>query len=140
MEYKKLDNHIIVRLDPNDEICKSLLLVCEKENILLGTITGLGAVNKFTVGVFDITKKQYFANNFEGTFEIVSLIGNITQKDNKPYLHIHFSAGNEKGQVYGGHLNNAVISATAEIFINIISSQTISRTFDNNIGLNLLKF
>ena len=140
MEYKRVNNNIVVRLDPNDEICQSLQFICKTENVLAGKISGLGAVNHFVVGVFDVYKKEYFSNTFDGLFEIVSLTGNISKKNNLPYLHIHLSAGNEKGEVFGGHLNEAIISATCEIFIDVLPDFNLDRTFDDSIGLNLLKF
>ena len=55
------------------------------------------------------------------------------------YTHIHMSAGNEKGEVFGGHLNRAVVSATCEMVINIIDGK-IDRKFNQDIGLNLFQF
>ena len=55
------------------------------------------------------------------------------------YTHIHMSAGNEKGEVFGGHLNRAIVSATCEMFIEIIDGE-VDRYFDEEIGLNLFKF
>ena len=49
------------------------------------------------------------------------------------------SAGNENGEVFGGHLNKAIISATCEMVINIIDGK-IDRKFNEEIGLNLLEF
>ena len=59
--------------------------------------------------------------------------------DGEYYSHIHFSAGNENGEVFGGHLNKAVVSATCEMIINIIDG-VVDRKFDEDIGLNLFKF
>lgn len=45
----------------------------------------------------------------------------------------------DKGEVFGGHLNRAIVSATCEIIINIIDGK-VDRYFDKEIGLNLFKF
>ena len=55
------------------------------------------------------------------------------------YTHVHMSAGNEKGEVFGGHLNRAVISATCEMIITLVDGN-VDRYRDENIGLNLFKF
>lgn len=83
--------------------------------------------------------KKYYSNSFKGDFEIVSLTGTINTMNNEFYCHIHMSAGNEKGETYGGHLNRAIVSATCEMIINIIEGR-VDRYFDEEIGLNLFKF
>lgn len=139
MEYRKFENTLIVRLDPDEEICEQLLLLAQKERITLASLNGLGAVKAFTVGVFNTETKEYLANTFEGPYEIVSLTGTLTTKDGVPYLHAHFAAGDDKGRVSGGHLNRAVISATAEIVLTLIPG-TVERKFSEQIGLNLFDF
>lgn len=52
---------------------------------------------------------------------------------------MHMSAGNDKGEVFGGHLNRAVVSATCEMVVNILEG-TVDRYYDEQIGLNLLRF
>jgi predicted DNA-binding protein with PD1-like motif len=139
MEYKLFGDTIIMRLDPEEEICEQLTALAAKENIMLAEISGLGAVKDFTTGVFDPVKKEYFANHFQGTFEIVSLCGTLTRKEGTPYLHVHMSAGDDKGNVFGGHLNRAVISATAELVIRVIEGK-VDRHMSEKVGLNLLSF
>lgn len=139
MEYKKFENAYVVRLDPGDEICESLLAIAAQENIALASISGIGAVNKINIGVFDTTTKTYHANKFEGTFEIVSLLGTLSQMNGKPYLHVHMSVGDMEGKMLGGHLTSAVISATAEIVLQLIPGN-VDRVFNEEIGLNVFKF
>lgn len=84
-------------------------------------------------------KEKYYSNEFKGNFKIVSLTGTINTMNNEFYIHIHMSAGNDKGEVFGGHLNRAIVSATCEMVINIIDGN-VDRIHDENIGLNLFKF
>ena len=59
--------------------------------------------------------------------------------DSKPYIHLHMSAGDEKGAVYGGHLNKAVVSATCEMVITVIEGR-VDRKFNEEAGINLFEF
>lgn len=139
MEYRKFDSTIIARIDKGEEILEKVKKIALKENIKLASISALGAVNDFTVGVFKTDEKKYYSNSFQGYFEITSLTGTINTMNGEFYTHIHMSAGNEKGEVFGGHLNRAVVSATCEMVITIIDG-SVDRYFDEEIGLNLFKF
>ena len=110
-----------------------------EEDIKLGTVQALGAISRFTAGVFHTEQKQYASNVFEGAFEIVSLAGTINTMNDKFYCHLHISAGNEKGEVFGGHLNRAIVSATCEMVITLIDGR-VDRAFDEETGLNLFRF
>ncbi len=136
MKYKKFNNTIVARIDKDEEILEKIKQIALKENIKLASVSALGATNDFTVGVFKVEEKKYYSNNFKGNFEIVSLTGTINTMNNEFYTHIHMSAGNDKGEVFGGHLNRAIVSATCEMIINIIDG-TVDRYFDEEIGLNL---
>lgn len=139
MEYKRFENTIVARIDKGEEILEQIKTIALKENIKLAAVSALGAVNDFTVGVFKTAQKEYRSNSFSGDFEIVSLTGTINTMDNEFYCHLHMSAGNEKGEVFGGHLNRAVVSATCETVITEINGR-VDRHFDENIGLNLFEF
>ena len=89
--------------------------------------------------MFKTAEKQYKANSFSGDYEIVSLGGTVTTKDGEFYAHLHMSAGDGEGKVFGGHLNRAVVSATCEMVITIING-TVEREFNDTVGLNLFKF
>lgn len=139
MEYRRFKDTIIARIDKGEEILEQVKAIALKEQIRLAHVQALGAVNQFTVGVFKTQEKEYLANDFEGSYEIVSLTGTINTMDGAFYCHLHMSAGNDKGEVFGGHLNRAVVSATCEMVITLVDS-TVDRAFDEEIGLNLFKF
>lgn len=130
---------MIARIDKSEEILETIEKIALQENITLASVNALGAVHSFTVGVFNTDEKKYYANSFEGNFEIVSLTGTINTMNDKFYCHIHMSAGNDRGEVFGGHLNSAIVSATCEMVIQIIDGK-VDRYFDEEIGLNLFRF
>ena len=140
MEYKRQRNTVIVRVDKGEDIIKELLGLSEKENILFASVSGLGAVNDIELGIFDTSEKRYHSKRFTGDFEITSLVGTLSRKDKKPYIHVHMSVGNViTNEFVGGHLNKAIVGATAEIVLNVVDV-VVEREFVEEIGLNLFKF
>ncbi|WP_461812965.1 PPC domain-containing DNA-binding protein [Faecalimonas sp.] len=139
MEYRRIKNTIIARIDKNEEILEQVKILALEENIQLASVQALGAIKDFTVGALQTKEKEYKSNRFQGDFEIVSLIGTINTMNSEFYTHLHLSAGNERGEVFGGHLNRAIVSATCEMVIQIIDGQ-VDRKFDGDTGLNLFNF
>mgnify|MGYP002988406364 CR=1 FL=1 len=152
MEYKKFNNQYVIRIDKGEEICAKLKEVAQKENIKLASIqalgainiklaylTGIGAAGKVTAGVFDTKEKVFKGHTWEGDLEIVSIGGNINTMNGETYTHFHISVADEAGNVYGGHLTEAVISGTGELVLTEIEG-TVDRKFDEEIGLNLFEF
>ena len=139
MEYRRFGNTIVARIDRGEEILAAVREIAGAEHIQLASVSALGATNDFTVGVYSVDEKQYHANDFKGNFEIVSLTGTINTMDGEFYTHLHMSTGNEKGQVFGGHLNRAVVSAVCEMVITVIDG-VVDRRFSEEIGLNLFRF
>ena len=139
MEYRRFGNTIVARIDRGEEILAAVREIAGTEHIQLASVSALGATNDFTVGVYNVDEKQYHANDFKGNFEIVSLTGTINTMDGEFYTHLHMSAGDEKGHVFGGHLNRAVVSAVCEMVITVIDG-VVDRRFSEEIGLNLFRF
>lgn len=139
MEYRRFGDTYIVRMDPGEEILKELKVFAEKEGVKLASVTALGAVKDFTVGVFDTNAKVYKSNRFQGVYEIVSLVGSINTMNDAFYCHLHMCAADQEGHAFGGHLNEAVISATCEMVVTCLPGRT-DRVFSEEVGLNLISF
>ncbi|MBQ3653215.1 MAG: DNA-binding protein [Synergistaceae bacterium] len=145
MQFRRFGNKYFVRMDKGEEILTSLKKFCGQERITLAEVKALGAVDDFTVGLFDVAEKKFHANHYEFPAEIVSLWGTITTKDGEYYAHIHMSAGDSQGRVFGGHLNNARVSATCEMIVDDLSEGStngfvVERKFSEEVGLNLFEF
>ena len=140
MDYKVFeDGTIALRLDPGEEICESLLALAEKEKIRAATVYGLGATDDAVIGILDLNDKEYKTRPLKEPMEITMLVGNLSRKDGEAYLHAHINLGRTDGTVLGGHLNRAVISVTAEIFIRPLSG-IIDRKANESMGINQMIF
>ena len=139
MEYTRYGSKILVRLDPGEEVVAGVAEVCKKESVRLGVVSGIGAVNRAKVGLFKPDTKEYYSTVLEEPFEILALTGNVSEMNNELYLHLHITLADIKHNAFGGHLNEATVSATAEIWIDIAEG-TMDRAFSDTVGLNLLKF
>ena len=139
MEYRVFEDTILVRLDKGDKIAESLLCIAEREHVTLASVSGIGATDNLEVGVFDLEKSCYNHFAFAGNHEINSLAGNLTTMDGKPYLHLHITATGADGKVVGGHLFEATISLTAEIFLHLAGGK-VDRKFDPTLGINRMTF
>ncbi len=103
MEYKKIDNdHYVIRIQKGEEVLEQLKLFSDKENVLAGEITGIGASNKVEIGLFNTTTKEYKTTVKEGMFEVTSLLGNISRKDGEVYLHCHINFSDASLNTFGG--------------------------------------
>lgn len=138
MQYKQFNNKVIVRIDKGEELVESLKTLCKTLDIKLGSIQGIGATDKVTVGLMNTKTQKYQSKEFTGDHEIAPLIGNITRMNGEVYLHLHVTICNVEHKALGGHLSSAVISATFEGIIDIIDGQ-VNREHNPEVGLNLLK-
>jgi predicted DNA-binding protein with PD1-like motif len=124
----------IVRLDAGEKIVETLKGLCERDAIGAGFFSGLGAVGEAEIGRFDPESNDYTWVRLSGPYEIVSLYGNITVADGKPFIHAHIALGDDTFAVRGGHLKEAVVSVTCEITLTRFKDD-IGRTKDGATGL-----
>jgi len=136
MNYKRINNRILLSLQKNDKIFESINEVVNEENLKCGLITGIGAIKNVILGAYPSKIKKYIKKTFNGEYELTNLSGNISLKEGKPFIHIHINMSDEECQAYGGHLFSANIAVTGEIIIDIID-YNLYREESEEIGLYL---
>jgi len=129
-------NLIFVNLEPNDQVIKSLTKIAEELKLTSGWISGIGAIKRASIGMFDIEKKEYNKKDFLDEYELVSFEGNISMKEGKPFIHAHIVFSDKNYLVYAGHLFETVITAAGEFVIHK-STSNIKRIMNNTVGLPL---
>ncbi len=126
-----------IRLDAGEKIIESLGSLCEQDKITAGFLNGLGAVREAELGWFDGEAKEHRILRVQEPCEIISLYGNVSVLDGHPFLHCHIALGGRAFGVRGGHLREAVVSATCEITLTRFFDE-IGRKKDDATGLFLL--
>ena len=139
MKHQRFKDKVVVRIDKGEEIIASLKAVCKEQQIKTGSILGIGAVGKITIGLLNTNTKLYHSMELVGDHELAPIVGNITTKNGEPYLHLHANVCNADQTSLGGHVSAAVVSVTCEIIIDVIEG-TIERTYDSDMGINLFEF
>lgn len=137
-KYKHSGNTYILSLDNHVEITAALVAFCEEKGIRSGKIEGLGAVSEATFRYLDPTTMKYVDKTFQEQMELTSVVGNISTKDGKAYLHIHITASRSDYTCVGGHLLTARINGACELFITDLGVE-VERYLDGETGINLYK-
>lgn len=139
MQYRKSGNTYLVRFDLGEDIVENLKKLCEEEKILLGRVEAIGATDHAVIGVYDLNTREYHPETIREFMEIVSLNGNITAMDGKPYIHLHAALADQRHTVHGGHVIEMRVGATCEMFVTVFDG-AVGRRKDESLGINLWSF
>ena len=139
MNYRKEnDGSYLLRLEIGDEIIESLKIFALSEGLCGAIFEGIGAVDRASVGYFDLEKHDYSRAEIIGQREVLSLKGNIAvDSEGEPIVHAHIILGDAKMNCAGGHLFSGRISVTGEIFVR--PCEKILRSHNDATGLKLWK-
>lgn len=138
--FEDANNRYIVSLDNHMELMAGITSFCRFRGIRCGQVSGIGAVSEATFRMYDPATKQYVDKTFTEQMEITNLTGNISEKDGKPYLHVHITASRRDYTCVGGHLLDAKISGACELTVDSYPSLKPGRRADEETGLNLYRF
>jgi hypothetical protein len=134
---------LILRLDRKDVLHDRILAVCQERGVRCCAVRGLGAFEEVELVEYDQQKKVYKATQtFRAAMELLSLQGNVSEKDGQPFLHLHAVVSREREdqvrriEVLGGHLVRAVVFA-AELTLDCYDDIRLHRLPDEPTGLGL---
>lgn len=129
---------IIGALEKGTDLYNGILRVAQENNITMGRVTGIGAVQQAKLAYYDQKLMKYYDIEIPEPMEIVSLYGNISIKDGQPFVHAHVVLSDEKGNGKGGHLLPGGTPVFAcEITLEEFDGPELVRGFDAQSGLAL---
>lgn len=127
----------ILVFDEDDDVLPILTAFARDHHIRGGRIIGLGGFREVTLGYFDMDRKEYVPIPFSEQVEVMSPVGNIAQQAGETKLHVHAVIGRRDGTAHGGHLMEARVRPTLELFVTD-SGAPLERARDAKTGLPLL--
>ena len=137
MNYKVDGQTIILVLEQGEDIVEQVTAIAQQQNGKFGTVSGIGACQGVELNFYNLETQTYEKRAVKEPLELISLLGNISHVDDKPFAHLHATFGTNQYQTLSGHLTKAIVSATAEIVITM-TNVDINRKHNSKIGLNLL--
>jgi predicted DNA-binding protein with PD1-like motif len=138
MDYKASKDSFLIRLYKDENVFEALGKFATEAKVTCGTFNGIGALKNCELGFYHLDQKHYDRKMFPEEAELLSLVGNLSLLDNKPFLHIHTVLGASDFSTYGGHLFSADVAVTAEIIFRPLDLE-IHRGHEEDIGLSLLQ-
>jgi predicted DNA-binding protein with PD1-like motif len=134
----KLSRVIVERFSTGDDILERLNDLARNNQISAGSFTAIGAAQKAILGYY-VGEGQHSPISVQGPLEIVSCVGNVSIKDNRPFVHAHITLSDKEGKAYGGHLMpGTTVGATFEVTLSVYDEMKLVRKLDQITKLPLL--
>lgn len=129
-----------VILDEGEELAASLDAFARHTGLDAASFTGIGAIERGTLGFFDPVARDYTPIGVERQSEVVSLLGDITRSADATVertVHGHMVVADALGRTTGGHLLEAYVRPTLELIVSETPAN-LQRTYDPERGLALI--
>jgi predicted DNA-binding protein with PD1-like motif len=137
MKWKKIEDGYLLKPDVGEEVVAAVTGLAAEVGLKSGSACGIGGVEDVVLGYYDLDARTYLKAEYPGRYEMVSLVGNISLIDGKPFVHAHAVISGPDMAALGGHLFEATVAVTAEIYV-WGSATIVTRSLDESVGLNTL--
>jgi predicted DNA-binding protein with PD1-like motif len=135
-ENRGVKNYAIV-LAKGDEVMSGLTDFARQNKLTSASFTAIGAFSHATVAWFDDNRKEFKLVPINQQVELVSMIGDIALSGDRPAVHTHVTVASSDGTVRGGHLINAYVFPTLELFMTVYPT-ALHKQLDEATGLKLI--
>lgn len=114
-------NSYVLRLESGEEIQEALRHFATNLELKGAFYQGIGTLTKVELAFYRINEQRYDHKFFPDDYEIITLMGNISQGGDTPLAHSHVCLGDSSFGTISGHLVRGTVSLTAEILITPVN-------------------
>jgi uncharacterized protein len=138
MQFQQFGDRYIVRLHSGEPVMETLTAFLRERGVGFASVSAIGAVRRAELGYWNADTQEYEFRAFEEQLEVVSFGGNCSIRDGEPFLHIHCALGRQDFSLIGGHLKEALVHPTLEVWLQT-EPERVRRARDQGSGLYLLQ-
>ena len=118
MIFKEHLDKFFLRFDHGEDFTAVLTGFLRKQNIKSAIVLGgVGMLSDFEVGWFNLETKEYENRIMVAPHELVSISGNVSERDGEPFAHLHVALASQTHALLGGHLFGGKVCNTVELFL-----------------------
>lgn len=125
------------RLATGSDLVAEIERFCLEREVVAAQVTVIGAVRRARFAYYEQVDHRYAELGSESHHEIVGFVGNISLRDNRPFLHAHATLADAAGATVGGHLLPGCEVFAAEVMIRELGDVSLVRIHDEETGLAL---
>ncbi len=127
----------IGRLSTGSDLVHEIEHYCAEQSIVAATVSLVGAVRRARYAYYEQREQRYVELESTGHHEISGFVGNISLRDDRPFLHAHATFADHSGATVGGHLIAGIEVFVAEVEISELADVSLVRSHDEETGLAL---
>ena len=125
------------RLETGSDLVDEIERFCAERGIVAAQVTVIGAVRRAAFAYYEQDDHRYAEIGSDTHHEIVGFTGNVSRRDDRPFLHAHATVADAAGACVGGHLLRGCEVFAAEVMIREIGGVDLVRVPDAATGLAL---
>ena len=125
------------RLETGSDLVEEIERFCLEQSVMAAQVTVIGAVRRARYAYYEQDDHRYLELETDTHHEIAGFVGNISLKDDRPFLHAHATFADAAGATVGGHLLRGIEVFAAEVMIREMGGVTLTRMHDEETGLSL---
>ncbi len=128
---------IAARLPFGSDLLEAVTAVADEHGIETGEVRAIGALQHARLAFYDQATKTYGEFAVDRPVELVTLLGNVSRRDDATAVHLHATLADHDGACLGGHVAAGCVVFACELFIQELVGEPLKRGFDEVTGLPL---
>ena len=133
----KAGRAFVGRLETGSDLIEEIERFCAEQGVIAAQVTVVGAVRRASYAYRDQPGGRYLELTSDTHHELAGFVGNISEKDGRPFLHAHATFSDAEGGTVGGHLLRGCEVFVAEVMIRELADVSLVRMHDEVTGLAL---